>query len=170
MQIQFKKTQLAKDLEELAGSGLLNRPDLNFTPTRANPKDAGYDLLCCVEEPVTINPGERKLIGTGVHIWIGSLCNTEGEEQDMTVGGFLFPRSSMKGLKLTNAVGLCDETYQGEYKLSLYNYTDSPITVNVGDKLVQVVFIPALLPELEEVEEFENTTERGEGGFGSTGL
>ena len=141
----------------------------DFTPRRATEGSNGYDLFACIEEEeVVLLANEERKIGSGAHVWIGSDVVMYGEAQ-IKLAGFLMPKSSIKGCMLTNAVGLCDDDYQGEYIASLWNRTDNPITIKPGQSLVQVVFVLTVTPELTLVEEFSESTLRGQGGFGSTG-
>ena len=142
----------------------------DFTPKQGTPNSSGYDLSACIDEEVTLLANEEVKIGTGVHIWIGSDPNMKGPDVDeqIKLAGFLMPRSSIKGCMLTNCIGLIDEDYQGEYIVSLWNRTDNPITIQPGQKLVQLVYVFTFLPVMELVEEFEHNTIRGENGFGST--
>lgn len=144
------------------------RDGLDFTPTQGTPNSSGYDLSACIEEELVLLAGEERKIGTGVHIWIGSDEIYNHIEKNIKLGGFLMPRSSIKGCMLTNAVGLCDDDYQGEYIVSLWNKTDSAIVIKPGQKLVQLVYVFTFLPVMELVEDFGVNTIRGSGGFGST--
>ena len=119
------------------------------------------DLSACLEEPVTIAPGERMLIPTGIAIGLPS---------KETVG-LVYARSGMAvrdGIALTNGVGVIDSDYTGEIQVGLINLSKEPYTVNPGQRIAQLVVAPVLLPTVEEVENLTKT-ERGSGGFGSTG-
>jgi dUTP pyrophosphatase len=163
--MKYKFTQLALKLME--SHNLQHITTLDFTPKRGTPGSSGYDLSACLAEPLCIHPGEFVKIGTGVHIWIGSA--TPDVPDEMLVAGFLMPRSSTKGLLIANSIGVCDDDYQGEYMVSLHNYTDESIYVNPGQKLVQVVYVFTYVPVMENVEQFFEKTSRGTNGFGSTG-
>lgn len=130
-------------------------------PYRATEGSAGADLFACVEESVTIKPNERILIPTGIAISLS----------DRNYGAFIFPRSSLSskfGISLANCVGVVDSDYRGEIKVPLINHSDEAFTVNNGDRIAQLVIMPVVIPDFTEVEELDDT-ERGEGGFGSTG-
>ncbi len=130
-------------------------------PLRATEGSAGMDLSACLEEPVTIAPGERMLIPTGIAIGLPS---------KETVG-LVYARSGMAvrdGIALTNGVGVIDSDYTGEIQVGLINLSKEPYTVNPGQRIAQLVVAPVLLPTVEEVENLTKT-ERGSGGFGSTG-
>ena len=130
-------------------------------PTRGSAYAAGYDLYACPEEDsVTIAPHTTAKIGTGL-----SIAVPEG------YFGAVFARSglaSKQGLRPANCVGVCDSDYRGEYIVALHNDTDLEQTVNKGDRIAQLVVMPYLAVEFEEKDELSET-ERGAGGFGSTG-
>lgn len=131
-------------------------------PYRATEGSAGADLFACLEEEsVILKPNERMLIPTGIAISLS----------DRNYGAFIFPRSSLSskfGISLANCVGVVDSDYRGEIKVPLINHSDEPFTVNNGDRIAQLVIMPVVIPEFIEVEQLDDT-ERGEGGFGSTG-
>ena len=131
-------------------------------PYRATEGSAGADSFACLgEESVTIKPNERILIPTGIAISLS----------DINYGAFIFPRSSLSskfGISLANCVGVVDSDYRGEIKVPLINHSDEPFTVNDGDRIAQLVIMPVIVPDFVEAEQLD-TTERGEGGFGSTG-
>ena len=131
-------------------------------PYRATEGSAGADLFACLEEEsVILKPNERILIPTGIAISLS----------DINYGAFIFPRSSLSskfGISLANCVGVVDSDYRGEIKVPLINHSDEPFTVNNGDRIAQLVIMPVVIPEFIEVELLDDT-ERGEGGFGSTG-
>lgn len=134
-------------------------------PEYATDGSAGLDLRAVIEEPINIAPGETKMIPTGLAINIG----------DPNVACILLPRSGLgikKGLVLANLVGLCDSDYQGEYMVAAWNrnLSGDPIVVSPGERIAQAVFVPVIQAEFEDVEEFSEKTQRGEGGFGSTGV
>lgn len=129
-------------------------------PTRGSEKAAGYDLYACLEDPVCIPPQRAVKISTGI-----AVTPPEG------YFGAIFARSGLstkKGLRLSNDVGVCDQDYTGTYIVSLYNDSNEEQTVNPGERIAQLIFLPYLDIEFKEVEELEDT-ERGNGGFGSTG-
>ena len=163
--IKIKKTALALPLEPILG--------VDFTPKRADSGAIGYDLRACIEEPVTLKTTEVFKFPTGVHIWIenGDPFTNDEYLQYSSIGyaGLYLPRSSNPGLILTNTIGLLDPSYQGESFLKYMNNSEEPITIKPGERIGQIIFVPAFIGALELVEKFESTTERGEGGFGSTG-
>ena len=130
-------------------------------PNYATVGSAGLDLRACISEPLTIEAGETKLIGTGLAIYI----------QNPAYAGLVLPRSGLghkHGIVLGNLVGLIDSDYQGELMLSCWNRGKSAFTIEVGERLAQYVLVPALQAQLEIVEEF-SASERGAGGFGHSG-
>ena len=130
-------------------------------PSRGSDKAAGYDLYAVLEKDVEINPHETVKVGTGL-----SIQPPEG------YFGAIFPRSGLatkQGLRPANCVGVCDEDYTGEYIVALHNDSNSIHTVKHGDRIAQLVFMPYLSVDFEEVEELEKT-DRGSNGFGSTGM
>ncbi|MFO1391505.1 MAG: dUTP diphosphatase [Agitococcus sp.] len=130
-------------------------------PSYATAGSAGLDLRACIAEPITIEAGETKLIGTGLAIYI----------QDAAYAGLVLPRSGLghkHGIVLGNLVGLIDSDYQGELMLSCWNRGKTAFTIEVGERLAQYVLVPVIQAELEVVEEFA-ATERGAGGFGHSG-
>ncbi|CZT55171.1 Deoxyuridine 5'-triphosphate nucleotidohydrolase [Eubacteriaceae bacterium CHKCI005] len=135
--------------------------DKAILPRRATEGSAGMDLSACLEEPVTIAPGERVRIPTGIAIGLPS---------KETVG-LVYARSGMAvrdGIALTNGVGVIDSDYTGEIQVGLINLSKEPYTINPGQRIAQLVVAPILLPAIEEVENLTET-QRGSGGFGSTG-
>lgn len=134
-------------------------PDLP-TPTRAHPDDAGLDLVAA--EDLTLAPGERAAVGTGIAIAI-----------EDGYAGFVHARSGRalrEGLALVNAPGVVDAGYRGEVKVILVNLDpDEKIAIKRGDKIAQLVIQPVETPEPVEVSELPESR-RGEGGFGSTGV
>ena len=135
----------------------LLHPDA-IPPTRVRAGDAGYDLRAT--ERVSIPQEGRRLVGTGVAIAL-----PEG------VAGLVTPRSGLAidhGLTLLNAPGLIDPNYRGEIKVILHNTGDRRYTVEVGDRIAQLLLVPYWAPELEVVDALD-TTERGAAGFGSSG-
>lgn len=122
---------------------------------------AGLDLRACLEDSLTLEPGETKLIPTGMAVYI----------EDTGLAAMILPRSGLghkHGIVLGNLVGLIDSDYQGELMVSCWNRSDKPFTIEVGERIAQLVIVPVVQAEFDFVEEFA-ATERGEGGFGSTG-
>ena len=129
-------------------------------PTRQHMGDAGYDLYADVQEPVIIEPHTTEFIKTGIAI----------EVPDGYFGA-VFARSGLasnEGLRPANCVGVCDSGYRGEYKVALHNDSVSTKTVQPGDKIAQLVVMPYLNMEFNEVDEVSDT-DCGDVGFGSTG-
>lgn len=129
-------------------------------PTRGSEYAAGYDLYACVSELTTIPAHSTVKIGTGLAIKIPH-----------GYFGAVFARSGLatkQGLRPSNCVGVCDEDYRGEYIVALHNDTDLPRVIEPNERIAQLVLLPYLSVEFEEVNELDNT-ERGNGGFGSTG-
>ena len=130
-------------------------------PFRATEGSAGADLFACLDESVTLAAGERRLIPTGIAIAI----------PEKGFGAFIFPRSSVSskfGVSLANCVGVVDSDYRGEIKVPLINHSSEPYTVNNGDRIAQMVIMPVELPAFIQSDDLDET-ERGDGGFGSTG-
>ncbi len=154
-------------------------------PTQGSEYAAGYDLYACIDEPITIQPHETVKIGTGIAITppdfnfftapMSFLLDDKSERKAVLTNiktfGAIFARSGLatkKGLRPANAVGVCDIDYTGEYIVPLHNDTDIPQTVKPNERIAQLVFIPYISDKWEEVDELEET-ERGSGGFGSSG-
>jgi len=131
-------------------------------PGYATPGAAGMDLRACIEQPLTLHPGQTELIGTGLAIHLA----------DPGLVGIVVPRSGLgykHGIVLGNLVGVIDSDYQGEIKVPLWNRSTKPYTIEVGERIAQYMVMPVLQPELVEVETFSSDSARGTGGFGSTG-
>ena len=129
-------------------------------PTYGSSDAAGADLYACLEEAVTIAPGETAWIPTGVALEVPKGC-----------AGLVFARSSMgarRGLAPANKVGVIDSDYRGEIRVVLLNHSKVPQTVTPGERVAQLVITPVLTPGFLEVAELSDTA-RGSGGFGSTG-
>ncbi len=130
-------------------------------PEYATPGSAGLDLRACLDAPVALNPGETQLIPTGlaIHIADPSLCAT------------ILPRSGLghkHGIVLGNLVGLIDSDYQGQLMVSMWNRGQTSFTIQPGDRIAQLVFMPVVQATFSIVDSFDSS-ERGEGGFGSSG-
>ncbi len=129
-------------------------------PTRATAGSAGADLYACIKNKITINPGDLKIIPTGIAI-----------EMDKGFVAYLFARSGLGvkyGICLSNGVGVIDSDYRGEICVGLCNVSDTPYTVEPNERIAQMVISPVVVPEVKIVSELQKT-DRGEGGFGSTG-
>ena len=129
-------------------------------PSRGSAAAAGYDLRACLDAPVTIAPGETKMVGTGL-----SIAVPEG------YFGAVFARSGLaakQGVRPANCVGVCDSDYRGEYTVALHNDSAVPCEICPGDRLAPLVVIPYLELDFQEAQELD-VTARGAGGFGSTG-
>ncbi len=129
-------------------------------PTYGTEYAAGADLYACMEEAVTINPGETYFVKTGIAMEI-----PEG------YAGLVYARSGLackKGLAPANKVGVIDSDYRGEIMVALHNHSNVPVSVESGERIAQLVITPYITAVFNQVEELEDT-ERGEGGFGSTG-
>lgn len=134
--------------------------DRAVVPTYGSPFSAGGDLYSAEESEVVIGPGKTAMIGTGLAMEI-----PEGYV------GLIYARSGLatkRGLAPANKVGVIDSDYRGEIKVALYNQSDAPQAVAAGERIAQIVIAPFLHAEYE-VKDTLSDTERGEGGFGSTG-
>ncbi|MFA9274116.1 MAG: dUTP diphosphatase [Candidatus Aquirickettsiella gammari] len=130
-------------------------------PAYGTPGSAGLDLRACIDEAITIQPGETVLIPTGLAIHIG----------DPGYAAMILPRSGMghkNGIVLGNLVGLIDSDYQGQLMISTWNRGQNAFTLNPMERLAQLIIVPVLQVGFNIIEEFGDS-ERGEGGFGSTG-
>lgn len=130
-------------------------------PSYATSGSAGLDLRACVDEALIINPGETMLIPTGMAM---HLDNTY-------YAALILPRSGLghkHGIVLGNLVGLIDSDYQGPLMVSCWNRGTSAFTLNPMERIAQLVIVPVVQAEFHLVDDFDKT-ERGEGGFGSTG-
>ena len=130
-------------------------------PTYGSADAVGADLYACLEEAVTIQPGEVYWVPTGIALEIPIGC-----------AGLVYARSSMgakRGLAPANKVGVIDPDYRGEIKVVLLNHSKEPQTLQPGERVAQFVITPVLTPSYEAVEELAETA-RGAGGFGSTGM
>ncbi|TDR22749.1 deoxyuridine 5'-triphosphate nucleotidohydrolase [Marinicella litoralis] len=132
------------------------------TPEYSTEGSAGMDLRACLEESLTINPGETHLIPTGISIHIS----------DSQLAAVILPRSGLghkHGLVLGNLVGLIDSDYQGQLFVSCWNRSDIAYTVDRGARIAQLVFLPVVQVKLNQVDSFDDSS-RGHGGFGHTGV
>ena len=130
-------------------------------PAYATPGSAGLDLRACVDAPLLIEPGQTVLIPTGLAIHIG----------DPGLAAMILPRSGLghkHGIVLGNLVGLIDSDYQGPLMVSCWNRGSAPFTVQPLDRIAQLVIVPVVQASFRVVSAF-GASDRGEGGFGSTG-
>lgn len=130
-------------------------------PTYATPGSAGMDLRAMIDTTMVIAAGETVLIPTGIAIHVG----------DSSLAAMILPRSGLghkHGIVLGNLVGLIDSDYQGSLMVSCWNRGSIPFTIEIGDRLAQLVFVPIVQAQFTLVDEF-NHSDRGEGGFGHSG-
>ena len=130
-------------------------------PAYATPGSAGLDLRACLEQPLMLEPGQTALVPTGLAIHVG----------DAGYAALILPRSGLghkHGIVLGNLVGLIDSDYQGELMISTWNRGHTTFTLNPMERLAQLVIVPVVQAQFNVVDEFV-TSERGTGGFGSTG-
>jgi dUTP pyrophosphatase len=130
-------------------------------PEYATGGSAGLDLRACLEQPLELAPGAAALIPTGLAVHIG----------DPGLAAMLLPRSGLghkHGIVLGNLVGLIDSDYQGPLMVSCWNRGSQPYTVQPMERIAQMVIVPVVQAQFRRVEEF-SSSQRGEGGFGSTG-
>ena len=150
-----------------------NKPQVNYKildkrigdtiplPNYATEGSAGMDLRACIDESLTVQPGETHLIPTGMAIHIA----------DPAYAATILPRSGLghkHGIVLGNLVGLIDSDYQGQLFISCWNRGDTAFTIEEGDRIAQLVIIPVVQVMLNQVDSFDET-DRGEGGFGHSG-
>ncbi len=130
-------------------------------PHYATDGAAGMDLRACLDAPLTLAPGQTELLPTGLAIHIA----------DPGLAAVILPRSGLghrHGIVLGNLVGLIDSDYQGQLMVSCWNRGNDSFTIEPGDRIAQLVFVPVVQAAFEVVESFE-ATQRAEGGFGHTG-
>ncbi|WP_322015894.1 dUTP diphosphatase [Paraburkholderia sp. J12] len=140
---------------------ILNERMRDQLPHYATPGSAGLDLRACIEAPLVLEPGETKLVPTGLAIHVA----------DPGYAALILPRSGLghkHGVVLGNLVGLIDSDYQGELMISTWNRGHATFTLNPLERLAQLVIVPVVQAQFNIVEDFE-ASERGAGGFGSTG-
>ena len=129
-------------------------------PTYGSAQAAGADLYACLEQPVTIAPGETAFISTGIALEVPVGC-----------AGLIYARSGLackRGLAPANKVGVVDSDYRGEIMVALHNHASISQTVENGERVAQFVITPVLTPAYEIAEDLSDTL-RNQGGFGSTG-
>ncbi|MCE7915712.1 MAG: dUTP diphosphatase [Nitrosomonas sp. PRO4] len=130
-------------------------------PTYATPGSAGLDLRACIEQSITINPGETSLIPTGIAVHLA----------DTGMAALVLPRSGLghkHGIVLGNLVGLIDSDYQGQILVSCWNRSHTAFQLNPLERIAQLVIVPIIQVEFNLVDDFV-LSHRGENGFGSTG-
>ncbi len=130
-------------------------------PSYATPGSAGLDLRACIESPVTIEPGQTVLISTGMCVYLA----------DPNYAALVLPRSGMgakQGIVLGNLVGLIDSDYQGPLMVPAWNRGAKAFVMQPMERLAQMIIVPVVQAQFELVDEFV-ATQRGHGGFGSTG-
>jgi dUTP pyrophosphatase len=130
-------------------------------PRYATGGSAGMDLYACLDEHLHVEPGQTHLVPTGIAIHIG----------DANLAAVLLPRSGLghkHGIVLGNLVGLIDSDYQGQIFVSVWNRGQAPFTIEPGDRICQMMFVPVVQADFEIVDDFE-ASHRGAGGFGHTG-
>lgn len=133
-----------------------------LVPSRATSGSAGFDLCACLDSPVTIKSGEIRLIQTGIS------CEPDCSDAALLI----YPRSGLSskyGISLANCVGVVDSDYRGEICVPLINHGCGDFTVEHGMRIAQLVIAPVIIPEIELADSI-SSTERGCGGFGSTGI
>ncbi len=129
-------------------------------PEYGSVEAAGADLYACLDAPIVVQPGETAWIPTGIALEVPKGC-----------AGLVYARSGMaakRGLAPANKVGVIDSDYRGEIKVVLLNHSNQPQTIEPGERVAQFVITPVLTPQYIQVDELSDT-ERGIGGFGSTG-
>jgi dUTP pyrophosphatase len=130
-------------------------------PAYATPGSAGLDLRACLDEPLTLQPNAWQLVPTGIAIYL----------QDPGYAALILPRSGLghkHGIVLGNLVGLIDSDYQGQLMVSAWNRSDTTFTIEPMERIAQLVVVPVKQARFNVVNEFP-ASERGEGGYGSTG-
>jgi dUTP pyrophosphatase len=132
-------------------------------PAYATPGSAGLDLRACLDAPITIGPNEWQLVSTGMAIHL----------VDPAFAALILPRSGLghkHGIVLGNLVGLIDSDYQGPLMVSAWNRSTVPFVLNPMERLAQLVIVPVVQAQFNVVEDFDAVSQRGTGGYGSTGL
>lgn len=131
-------------------------------PIQATQGSAGIDLRACIDEPLLIRAGETRLVGTGLAIYLA----------DPNYVGLIMPRSGLghkHGIVLGNLTGVIDADYQGELMVSIWNRSQTDYMLQPAERMAQYLVVPIVRPEFELVTVFSQDSERGAGGFGSTG-
>ena len=131
-------------------------------PAYATPGSAGLDLRACLDAPLTLAPNAWQLVPTGIAIHLA----------DPGYAAMILPRSGLghkHGIVLGNLVGLIDSDYQGQLMVSAWNRSDTPFTIEPMERIAQLVVVPVVQARFNVVDSFAAPSERGEGGYGSTG-
>ncbi len=131
-------------------------------PAYATPGSAGLDLRACLDAPITLQPNAWQLISTGLLVYL----------KDPSFAAMLLPRSGLghkHGIVLGNLVGLIDSDYQGPLMVSCWNRSQEAFTIQPMERIAQMVIVPVVQAKFNVVNEFDAPSERGEGGYGSTG-
>ncbi|MBU6224086.1 MAG: dUTP diphosphatase [Burkholderiales bacterium] len=134
----------------------------DLLPQYATPGSAGLDLRACLDTAITLEPNAWQLVPTGIAIHL----------DDPAYAALILPRSGLghkHGIVLGNLVGLIDSDYQGQLMVSAWNRSSTPFTLEPMERLAQLVIVPVVQAQFNVVQEFEAKSERGEGGYGSTG-
>lgn len=140
---------------------VLDRRMAEQLPAYATTGSAGLDLRACLDEAITLAPGDTVLVPTGLAIHIG----------DAGLAAMILPRSGLghkHGVVLGNLVGLIDSDYQGQLMVSVWNRSKDTFTIQPMERIAQMVIVPVVQPQFRVVDDFDASS-RGEGGFGSTG-
>lgn|SRR5690625_1789815 len=131
-------------------------------PEYATPGSAAMDLRACINDAVLLSPGHRVLIKTGLAL----------NMKDPNIVAIIASRSGLSlkhGIRVAQGIGVIDSDYHGEIGVILTNDSSNPYTIEPGERIAQIMFQPVIQVDLEYTDQFKNTTERGTGGFGSTG-
>jgi dUTP pyrophosphatase len=131
-------------------------------PAYATPGSAGLDLRACLDAPLTLQPNAWQLVPTGMAIYL----------EDPGFAALILPRSGLghkHGIVLGNLVGLIDSDYQGQLMVSAWNRSSTAFTIEPMERIAQLVVVPVVQAQFKIVEEFPAASQRGEGGYGSTG-
>ena len=134
----------------------------DFLPAYATPGSAGLDLRACLDAPITLEPNAWQLVPTGIAIHL----------RDPGYAAMILPRSGLghkHGIVLGNLVGLIDSDYQGQLMVSAWNRSGTAFTLQPMERLAQLVIVPVVQAQFNVVDEFSAASERGQGGYGSTG-